>query len=94
MTRASDYVDHLEHFQRRVIQDAMLDGWRATWERRARAFEAARPRLGDFVGGLDIEARRAKYRELTAIAKACRAKAQVAPLDLCADLDAVLEEAS
>lgn len=82
------------HFQRRVIQDALTDGWAATWERRARAFEDARPRLGDFTGGLDLEKRRAKYRELTEIAKACRAKAQLAPLDFETDLDAVLREAS
>lgn len=89
--RARAAVDHLEHFQRRVIQDALADGWAATWERRARAFEAARPALGDFTGGLDLEKRRAKYRELTEIAKACRAKATLAPLDLFeADLDQVV----
>ena len=87
-------VEHLTHFQRRVLLDAMLDGWAVTWERAARRYEAARPRPGDFHGKADREALRAKWHELTEIARACRARAQVAPLDLCADLDAVLEEAS
>lgn len=91
---ARDVVDHVEHFQRRVIQDAMLDGWAATWERAAARFEAARPRLGDFAGQCDLEQRRAKWRELTEIAAACRARAEVAPLDLVVDLDSVLGDAS
>jgi hypothetical protein len=33
-------VDHIDHFQRRVIQDALLDGTAAYWRRRADAFEA------------------------------------------------------
>ena len=28
-------VDHLDHFQRRVVQDALLDGSAAFWRRRA-----------------------------------------------------------
>ena len=86
-------VDHLAHFQRRVIVDALLDAWGATWERRARALEAARPRPGDFHGRATREELREQWQRLTAAAQACRARAQVSPLDLVApEVDAVLDE--
>lgn len=87
-----DAVEHLSHFQRRVLVDAMLDGWEATWERAARRYEAARPRPGDFHGNATPEELRARWRELTEIAAACRARAQVAPLDLVTDVDDLLGE--
>lgn len=92
-----ELVDHVEHFQRRVLIDAMLDGWAATWERAARRYEAARPRPEDFHGRADRDALRVKWHELSEIARACRARAQVAPLEvLMVDIDEVfsLEEVS
>lgn len=92
-TSVEQAVDHLAHFQRRVIVDALLDAWGATWERRARALEAARPRPGDFQGRATREELREQWQRLTAAAQACRARAQVSPLDLVApEVDAVLDE--
>lgn len=59
------------------MQDAINNGLAATWERRALAFEAARPRIGDFHGARSPDGLRAKWHELTAIAEACRARATV-----------------
>ncbi len=63
----------VDHFQRRIIEDAFQQSWRMTWARAARRFEDARPRPGDYLGGSTIEQQRAKWRELTEIAAACRA---------------------
>lgn len=88
-----EVTDHLTHFQRRVIIDGLLDAWGVYWERRARSFEAARPRPGEFHGTLSQEDLRDQWHRLTAMAQACRARAQVSPLELVIeDVDAVLEE--
>lgn len=75
-----DLVDYLDHFQRRVLADALAEGTRAYWLRRAEQLEAARPQAGDFHGQTTLEQRREQWRRLTAMAKACRARAQVALL--------------
>lgn len=89
----STAVDHLSHFQRRVVVEAMLDGWGATWERAAVRYERARPRPHEFHGKQSTDQLRAKWHELTEVAAACRARAAVSPLDLVApDVDDVLGE--
>lgn len=94
-TMISRTVDYLDAAQRRVLVDLLLGGWGATWERRARALESARPRPGDFHGRANHEDLRAQYRRLTEAAQACRARAQVSPLELAEDaVDAVREEMS
>lgn len=86
-------VDHLAHFQHRVIVDALLDAWSVYWERRAVAIEASRPRPGEFHGNATREDLRDQWLHASAIAQACRARGQVAPLDLAIeDVDAVLTE--
>jgi hypothetical protein len=44
-------VAHVEHFQHRVIQDALAEATAAYWRRRADQFDAAQPRPGDYLGG-------------------------------------------
>jgi len=83
---------HVDHFGRRVLIDAMLDGWAATWERAARRWEAAKPRPGEHHGAATPEELRAAWRRCDEIARACRARAKVAPLHLEAEVDNVLEE--
>ena len=84
-------IDHIDHFQRRVIQDALLDGSAAYWRRRAEAFEWARPRPGDFAGrATQAELAEIDRRCVTA-AEACRARALNAPLDR-ADFGALVDE--
>ena len=89
----AETVDCLTHHQRRVLVDGLLEAWPVYWERRARALEAARPRVGDFHGRASRESLQARYDRLTEAARACRARAQVSPLELIsADVDTVLEE--
>ncbi len=88
-------VEHVEHFQRRLIADALAEATSDYWGRRAEAFEWARPSLADFPGGATLDQRRAKWRELTEVATACRNRAAVSLLqadDLAAEVDLVLEE--
>jgi hypothetical protein len=92
-SKVQQTVDHLEHHARRVLVGGLLDGWGPYWERRARALEAARPRAGDFHGHASREDLRAQWHRLTEAARACRARAEVSPLELIAsDVDTVLEE--
>lgn len=73
----ADLVDRLDHFQRRVIQDAMAQGTAHYWRRRAQALRDARPRPTDFHGESTLEQRRDRWRRLTQIADACDAHARL-----------------
>lgn len=48
-------MGHVEHFQRRVIQDALSEATGDYWRRRGAALAAARPRPGDFNGHVSRE---------------------------------------
>lgn len=90
MTPAEQY---LENFTRALLVDALLQAWPQYWERRARAFENARPTVGEHHGDRTVDELRAKWLELTEIAAACRARGTLAPVELFeADVDAVLRE--
>jgi hypothetical protein len=92
-TKVQQATDHLTHHQRRVLIGGLLDGWGPYWERRAAALEAARPRPGDFHGRATREDLGAQWHRLTEAARACRARAEVSPLELVEpDVDMVLEE--
>lgn len=64
--------DYLEQFTLRMLQDALAQGTRTYWERRAAVLEAARPRLGEFHGKATREALNARHARLTADALECR----------------------
>lgn len=68
----------LANFQLRVIQDAYAEASAGYLLRRAEAFEAARPRPGDFHGQATLQALEARCGRLTETAAACRAAAHVA----------------
>lgn len=71
-------VEHIDHFQHRVIQDALADATPAYWLRRAETFEWAKSKPGDY-HGLSTPADRAERdRRLQVTADACRARARVA----------------
>lgn len=75
LVRPADLTDYIEHFRRRVLQDALAEATANYWRRRAETFDAALPRAGDFTGRAtsdDIERRR--YR-VAASALACRQRA-------------------
>lgn len=70
-------VTRVVRFTARMLQDALADATADFWERRARTFEAAAPRQGDFNGRAtteDLEARRARC-ELSA--RVCRQRASL-----------------
>lgn len=71
----------LDNFAHDALLEVFLMAEPATWERRARALEAARPRPGDFHGRATREDLRAAWDRLTEAARACRARAQVCPVD-------------
>lgn len=70
-------VDGLPHMTRRLLQDAVNEALAATWERRAAAFLAARPRPGDYRGRATDADLRQRWQRLTEVAQACRARAAV-----------------
>lgn len=70
----------LDHFAMRLLTDAIGEATRAYWLKRAADFENARPRIGDFHGQATPAQLRERWHKLTAVANACRARAQVAPL--------------
>ncbi len=88
-------VEHVEHFQRRLIADALAEATSAYWLKRADDFEWARPSLADFPGDATLDQRRMRWRELTEVATACRNRATVSLMqdDIEPELD-VLGEAS
>lgn len=71
----------LDHFVMRLLTDALNEATRGYWEQRAEDFLNARPKIGDFHGEATPEQLRERWHRLTAIANACSARAQVAPLD-------------
>lgn len=46
----ADLIDHIDSFQRRVLQDALTEATAIYWRRRAETFEWARPRPTDRLG--------------------------------------------
>lgn len=83
---ADSLVDHVDHFQRRVLRQAIYDATAAYWRARAEVFEAARPRPDDYRGrATELDLREADRRCREA-AQACLARAQAAPLDNLDDL--------
>jgi hypothetical protein len=72
----------LEHFAHRVIQDALAEATSRYWQRRARAFDQAHHGRHDFLGRTTPEQRSAHDAEMTAIATACRHRADLAPFQV------------
>ncbi len=97
MTAAAVLAEHVEHFRRRVVQDALSEATSAYWCRRAEMFENARHRPGaDYPGLATIDELRVAWRELTEIAQACRNRATVSLMQDGNDIEivAALREAS
>jgi len=86
----------VEQFGARVLQEAFTTALSSHWHRRAREFEAARSRPGDFLGEATAADVAAMDARLTGLATACRARAELAPFideDDAGDLvDLVLDE--
>lgn len=84
----------LDHFTRRLLQDALNEARRSWWLKRAEDFERAKPRPGDFNGRATIEQLRARWRWCHATAQACRNKAALIAMtadEFQAEVDALLD---
>lgn len=77
MSRVRALVDHVDHFQQRVIREAIRDAERGQNLRRAAEWEAAAPRPGDYTGQATREQLEEAYRRCRGIAAAYRARAEV-----------------
>jgi hypothetical protein len=73
---------YLDHFVMRLLTEAIEQQTRAFWLKRAQDFLDARPRAGEYHGKKTPEQLREAWRRLTQIANACRARAQVAPIEV------------
>ena len=75
----TDPEAYVDHFAKRVVQDAYAEASATYWRRRARALEAALPRPGDFMGHAtteDVEERRQRLAEAI---HACYVRAGFSP---------------
>lgn len=87
--------ERVDRFLHDALTEVFLSAERAWWLRRAEDFERAKPRLGDNFGRLTREEVRAQWHRLDELARACRARAQVSPVDdIREDVRNVLREAS
>ena len=95
-SRVQEPTSYLEHFGRRVLQDALNEASATYWRRRAEALRAARHRVGDYLPPDRLEAARAKWRQLTEAAAACDNAARFIEMYghelLAADVAAVMGE--
>lgn len=76
-TEGAGFPGDVDHYRARVLQDVLLLALPAYWDRRAAAFEAARPSRDDFHGratGDDLA--QADHRNAQT-AQACRNRARV-----------------
>lgn len=86
---------YVERFRRRVVQDALAEATNTYWNRRADAFDRARPRPGDFTGRATAAELAERDARLSAVAQACQHRAAVSMLQ-CLDDDErrLLQEAA
>ena len=83
----------LDAFLHDALLEVFLAAERQWWLKRADEFLAARPTPGDFTGEATRAELSAQWRRLTEIARACRARAEVSPVeDLREDVANVLRE--
>lgn len=75
MPEPTNLLNHVDHFQRRVVQDALADGERGYWLRRSRVFEWARPKRDDYHGRATREDLTRRDAALAEAAENCRRRA-------------------
>ena len=73
-------VEHVDHFQARVVREAIRDAESWQWLRRAAEWQAAAPKPTDYHGNATREELSARYRRCMDNAAACRARAEVSLL--------------
>jgi len=80
MSRSQNSDEFRVAFERAVLRDGYLVAHKPYWLRRARVFEAARPRPGDFTGAATENELQERDERLRQMAAACRRQADA--LDL------------
>lgn len=78
MSDLAPIVDFVDHFQRRVLVDALNEATAVYWRKRAETFEAARPRPGEFRGRATPDETRQRDQRLAQLAANCRLCAELA----------------
>jgi hypothetical protein len=73
-------VEHVDHWQHRVVAEAIRDAESWQWLRRAAEWETAAPKPTDYHGGATREELSAAWRRCMETAAACRARAEVSLL--------------
>lgn len=87
--------EHLTTFERRILADVLRTATASYWNRRAAEFEAAKPRPDEFHGNATRDELSAAWRRCDDAARACRARAEVAPFDdVAGEVETVLREAA
>ena len=74
-------AETLDHFVWRLLTDCLAESTRTYWLKRAEDFENAKPRLGESHGNRTPDQLRESWRRCDDIARACRARAEVVPLE-------------
>ena len=75
-----DLTEHVDNFRRRTLVDALQEAESSYWITRSAAFLAARSKPGEFTGKASRADLAARDVRLEAVARACRARAELAPL--------------
>lgn len=78
--KTDELIEFVEHFRRRVLQDALAEATAAYWLRRVEMFEWAKPRLNDYPGRATRQDLGAAWRRCDEIARGCRGRARVSIL--------------
>lgn len=68
-------IEHVEHFRKRVVQDAVAEATARYWHTRADQLQAALDRPGDCTGRATPEDLADRRQRLTESIKACRNRA-------------------
>ena len=85
----------LDRWARRLLTDCLNEATRSYWLKRAESFERAKPRVGDFHGASTREELSERWRRADEIARACRMRASIAPLEgIAPEVELVLREVS
>lgn len=71
------HVNRTVQFHQRVVSDALAEATASYWERRARTFEEAAPRPGDYPGRATPDDLSAARQRCLGAAAACRARASL-----------------
>ena len=74
----TDSTGLVQDFRSRLLQEVLAEATRSYWLRRARVYEQALPRPGDFTGRASRDDLQARRQRLQMVVATCRQRADVA----------------